>query len=299
MFVNTLVIVMLAAGAFPASQALAQSADAVVSAPAATVPAAISVPVDKGWVKFSWSPTVRGAFTFAVSPTSTDPARLALPGRVTFVASAQVKCPAVGNAQVGVRVYDFGQLILATTYQVTCPAASASAYPVAKSADDYVNSTYYFHGSAPIAASGAHDIVVETDLATTDNLFWGYVRVDTAPGVPRLDAIDTGAIALTVVNAPANARVGVQWSDPSGSQWTDIASWSGLLTQTEGRMAYWVAAEDYGTGPYRWVVYDQDPSQGGKVWGVSEVFNFPRQAGDWVWSVVKGSSATPSSVAVH
>jgi hypothetical protein len=256
---------------------------------AQAAPAAIGVAVDKGWTKFSWSPSVRGPFTFSILPTSINPALLTLPARLTFTASARVKCPAAGNATVNVKVYDFDQLILSTAYPVSCPAAST--YSAVKSGDNYLKDTHYFHGSVALASGGAHNLVVVTDLATTDSFFWAFARIDSAPGVPGKADIGTAAIALTAADAPAGAWVAVQWGDLTATQWTTIDNWTGPLTQTEGRLARWVDPKDYRTGPYRWVVYTADPGQGGQVWGLSDPFNFPRQQGDWVWSIVTGSPA--------
>ena len=256
----------------------------------AATPTVVTVRVNKGWTKFSWAPAVRGPFAFSVSYASIDPALITLPSRLAFAVGANVTCPAKGDAQVGVRVYDFGQLLQSTTYTVKCPAAPASPYPRAKGGDDYAGDPHYFHGSVSIATGGAHNLVVETDLATTDRLFWAYVRADAAPAVPGKVDIGHGAIALSVANPPANAWVAVQWLGPDGQTWNPVASWAGPLVQTpEGWLAHWVEPAQYGTGPYRWAVYDQNPAQGGKLWGVSDPFTFPRQDGDWVWTRVAPS----------
>ena len=72
---------------------------------------------------------------------------------------------------------------------------------------------------------------------------------------------------MTAVNPPATAWAGVQWGDPSGAHWFNIAPWFGALNQTQGRMAFWVNPAQFGTGPYRWVVYTNDPAQGGRCGG--------------------------------
>ncbi len=277
---TALALAALALGALPAPAALAGPAPAVV------------VRLNKGWTKFSWAPLVRGPFSFSVVYTSIDRALLTLPTRLAFAVGANVKCPARGDAQVNVKVYDFDQLLLATTYAVKCPPAPAARYPVAKGGDDYAADPHYFHGSVSVATGGAHNIVIETDLATADRLFWAFVRADAAPGVPTTDAIGSGAIALTVDNPPAGAWAGVQWFDPAAQQWTNVEGWFGpLVPSDDGRIARWVEPKDYGAGPYRWVVYDKDPHQGGTLWGVSDPFNLPRQAGDWIWTrVVKSPS---------
>jgi hypothetical protein len=249
-------------------------------------PAAVVVPVNEGWVKFSWSPAVRGPFTFSLTSTSIHPELLTLPSRLTFTASAKVACPETGNAQVTVKVYDFGQLLSTTVYPVNCAATTTAVYPTAKTGNDYLSDTHYFHGSVALPTGGAHDIVVQTDLSTSDTLFWAYARVDTSPNTPPTDSMGNGAIALTATGAPSGAWVAVQWADPTGAQWTTIDTWLGPLDQSQGWMAYWIEAKDQGTGPYRWVVYTGDPSQGGQVWGISDPFNFPRQSGQWIWSQV-------------
>jgi hypothetical protein len=112
--------------------------------------------------------------------------------------------------------------------------------------------------------------------------------VDTALGVAPAST-SRGAIAVTAVNPPTTAWAGVQWLDPNGVQWHNIDSWFGALNQTDGRMAFWVDPSQFGTGPYRWVIYDKDPAQGGKLWGVSDPFMFPRTAQEWVWMKVTQS----------
>jgi hypothetical protein len=258
---------------------------------AQTARALVPATVDKGWVKFSWVPGTRGPFTFGIAVTSINPDLLTLPTLLTFTGTAKVTCPASGDAVVNVKVYDFNQLILSMPYQVSCSYDAAAADPtLVRTAYDYLNDTHYLHVSVPTGTGGAHSLEVVTDLATTDTLFWGYLRVDSAPGVPPKSASNVGAIAVSAVDAPANAWASVQWGDPTGTNWFTIDSWSGPLVQTAGRMALWVSAANFGSGPYRWVIYDKDPAQGGKLWGASGPFNFPRQNGDWVWTKVTSLS---------
>jgi hypothetical protein len=275
--VSILVLATLVLSAVPSASAQA----------AQTAPASVMATVDKGWTKFSWSPSARGPLAFNVMLTSINADLLTLPSLLTFTATAKVACPASGNAVVNVKVYDFNQLIWSMPYPVSCTYNPAAADPtVVRTANNYLNDTHYLHISIPIATGGAHNLVVVTDLATTDSLFWGYLRVDSAPGVPPKSDSNVGAIAVTAANAPATAWASVQWGDPTGTTWTTIGSWSGTLVQTNGRMALWVDAANFGTGPYRWVIYDRDPALGGKLWGVSDPFYFPRQGGDWLWTKV-------------
>ena len=50
----------------------------------------------------------------------------------------------------------------------------------------------------------------------------------------------------------------VQWQDALGG-WHDVEGWQGHL-EGEGYKAWWVAPKDYGTGPFRWVVYESSPA---------------------------------------
>jgi hypothetical protein len=97
------------------------------------------------------------------------------------------------------------------------------------------------------------------------------------------EPLKKASIVLTVVNPPAGAWASVEWLDLSGKVWTAVPGWSGLLAQNEnGFMPFAVDDADVGTGPFRWVVYDKDPAQGGKVWGMTESFNLP-QKHEWLW----------------
>jgi len=252
----------------------------------------VTVTVDRGWSRFSWTPATRGALNFAVILNSIDPANPLLqnlPLLLTFTASAKVKCPASGNAVVNVKVYDSDQLLLSMPYTVSCSPVTATATPKVKvkGPNDYAADSHYLKVSVPVPAAKRHNLVIETDLATADRIFWGYVRADSATGSPLFADQSLGAIATTLTDAPAGAWVGVQWGDPTGTQWTNIENWLAPLSEsTNGQVSHWVEAKDYGTGPYRWVVYTGDPRQGGQIWGVSDPFNFPKTKSEWIWTKV-------------
>jgi hypothetical protein len=44
----------------------------------------------------------------------------------------------------------------------------------------------------------------------------------------------------------------VQWQDAQGV-WRDVAGWRGEVTQ--GEVIWWVNEQDFGKGPFRWVIY--------------------------------------------
>jgi hypothetical protein len=272
--------------------ALAALLVSVVPLPSAeAAPAMVLVTINRGWSKFSWVSSVRGG-TLSVNPivTAIDAPLRTLPTVLTLAATANVACPAIGNMVIPIRVYDFGKLVNTTSYTVDCSNKFAYTDPtIIHSPDEYANNPHYFHATISVPNGGAHNLVIETDLPSTDMLFWGYARVDTAPGTPLMDQLgEDGVIAATVINPPANAWIGVQWGDPTGTQWTMIDTWLNPLEQaTWGRVSYGVEPKDFGTGPYRWVVYDNNPAQGGKLWGVSTPFFFPRAAHDWLWTQVR------------
>ena len=73
----------------------------------------------------------------------------------------------------------------------------------------------------------------------------------------------------------------VQWQDRAGG-WHDVTGWQGTLDEavsTEGQKVWWVADEDLGTGPFRWVVYQ---GRAGRELACSEPFDLPGAVGETV-----------------
>ena len=87
-----------------------------------------------------------------------------------------------------------------------------------------------------------------------------------------------GSIMLRVPSAPAGLWTVVQWQDGLGG-WHDVEGWQGTLV--DGWQIWWVARRDFGTGPFRWVVY-QDSTKGALL-AVSQSFNLPTSDGNLVW----------------
>lgn len=79
-------------------------------------------------------------------------------------------------------------------------------------------------------------------------------------------------IELQTQLAAAGGWSVVQWQDSAGN-WRDVEGWRGPLA--EGNRRWWVAAKDFGSGPFRWAI-TQGP--GGPLLGVSTLFNLPGQA---------------------
>lgn len=75
----------------------------------------------------------------------------------------------------------------------------------------------------------------------------------------------------------------VQWRDNEG-QWRDVAGWRGTLDRVVvnaseeivGRKTWWVARENLGGGPFRWLVYR---GEGGALLAASDEFTLPSQGG--------------------
>jgi formylglycine-generating enzyme required for sulfatase activity len=95
------------------------------------------------------------------------------------------------------------------------------------------------------------------------------------------------AIVLTVMDPPLGAWTAVQWSNADQIVWHNVDNWVVPLALDEENKMFWgVDAKDFGTGPYRWVIYDKDPARGGKILGASQLFNFPNRENEWVWASV-------------
>ena len=119
-------------------------------------------------------------------------------------------------------------------------------------------------------------------------------RETPTPTRPSGDDDDDGKpagahIVLQVQSAPVGVWTIVQWQDSAGG-WHDIKGWQGMLDEG-GQKVWWVAAKDFGTGPFRWLVYQ---SQGGKLLAQSELFYLPHSAGETVKIEVSLVSSQPT-----
>jgi hypothetical protein len=75
---------------------------------------------------------------------------------------------------------------------------------------------------------------------------------------------------LQVQPVPPGAWSMVQWQDTAGN-WHNVAGWQRDLG-IDGFGRWWVAAKDFNSGPFRWVVTQ---GLGGPELGVSQSFNLP------------------------
>jgi hypothetical protein len=100
------------------------------------------------------------------------------------------------------------------------------------------------------------------------------------PVQPDDDDEPAGAhIVLQVPSAPAGAWSIVQWQDSAGG-WHDIEGWQGTLDE-DNQKTWWLAADLFGKGPFRWRVY-QSPG-GDKLLATSESFYLPDAVDEKLW----------------
>jgi hypothetical protein len=85
----------------------------------------------------------------------------------------------------------------------------------------------------------------------------------------KTDNTPLGA-AIELTAWPPGGLSLVQWQDANGD-WQEVEGWRGTLDNA-GRIRWWVAAKDFGSGPFRWVVGE----------AASEPFNLPAGAGQTV-----------------
>jgi hypothetical protein len=84
-------------------------------------------------------------------------------------------------------------------------------------------------------------------------------------------------IELHVEGASPHVWTVVQWQDSAGG-WHDVEGWRGNFDEGN-RKVWWVAWADFGTGPFRWVVYQ---TEGGTLLATSESFMLPQSAAEWM-----------------
>lgn len=77
-------------------------------------------------------------------------------------------------------------------------------------------------------------------------------------------------ILLVGGSAYEGAWTVVQWQDKQG-EWHDVESWQGHMRN--GWIRWRVAPKDWGTGPFRWQVYDK---AGGTLLASTTSFTLPR-----------------------
>jgi len=77
----------------------------------------------------------------------------------------------------------------------------------------------------------------------------------------------------------------VQWQNSAGA-WENADGWQGTLDEA-GRCRWWVAAKDFGSGPFHWVITQ---GKGGPGLSASEPFHLPAGANETVRVVIPAGS---------
>jgi hypothetical protein len=78
-----------------------------------------------------------------------------------------------------------------------------------------------------------------------------------------------------LLGAPDGAWTLVQWQDEAGN-WHDVDGWQGTLDDG-GQRSWWLAADLFGKGPFRWLVYRG--ADGDRPIATSEAFFLPDSPG--------------------
>jgi len=89
------------------------------------------------------------------------------------------------------------------------------------------------------------------------------------PAVNASTVVDGGFIRLTVSAPRTGLQAVVQWEDGNGN-WHNVSGWQNTVSQPS--VKWWVSPADFGKGPFRWIVYEDTPSN---VIATSETFFLP------------------------
>lgn len=85
----------------------------------------------------------------------------------------------------------------------------------------------------------------------------------------------TGGLIILNVQAtqpvPNDLWTNVQWQDDNDG-WHDVEGWRGTFNENLN-VIWWVAPEDLGKGPFRWVVYEEQTTE--VTLAISESFYLP------------------------
>ena len=132
-------------------------------------------------------------------------------------------------------------------------------------------------------------ILIMSSLCTLLTVAWGTSLTLAAPPAlpPRPTPAAPTPVSMSASTSPGwagielhvqAARPGlwtvVQWQDALGG-WHDVEGWRGTLDEISngvGKKKWWVARPNFDTGPFRWVIYQ---NQGGKLLAASKVFQLP------------------------
>lgn len=118
-------------------------------------------------------------------------------------------------------------------------------------------------------------IVIGVIFAALSSLaFQASIMTEEPPRPPTATPIVGTRIILSLENQSScsTARwTAVQWQDEFG-KWNDVEGWQGTFDQN-CQVVWWLGPEHYGSGPFRWVVYESVERK--QELATSEAFNLP------------------------
>jgi hypothetical protein len=92
------------------------------------------------------------------------------------------------------------------------------------------------------------------------------------PPAEKPAAVPQGGFISLSIEAPSpDYWVTIQWYDGQGT-WYTVSGWQGNFDH-EGEVVWWVAPEDMGKGPFRWVVLSAEVD--GHPLAISDEFHLP------------------------
>jgi hypothetical protein len=88
---------------------------------------------------------------------------------------------------------------------------------------------------------------------------------------PVAAAPQGGFISLSMAAPSPDYWVTIEWYDGKG-EWHTVSGWQGNFDH-KGEVVWWVAPEDMGKGPFRWVVLSAEVN--GRPLAISDEFHLP------------------------
>ncbi len=93
--------------------------------------------------------------------------------------------------------------------------------------------------------------------------------------IPQIQSSPDGALIELqydgIYVGPQGVWTVVEWQDTKTTKWHEVEGWQGTV-ELDGTQVWWVAPDDLGKGPFRWVIYD---SKDGDALQTSDEFELP------------------------
>ena len=111
----------------------------------------------------------------------------------------------------------------------------------------------------------------------------GAAHTDSGPAIPS-NLLSGSFIEMHLLQVsglptgPDGIWTVVEWQEPLTKQWHTVEGWQGTV-ELDGRQQWWVAPADYGTGPFRWLAFEE---RGVEWLGLSDNFDLPASSNEVV-----------------